>query len=98
MFDGNGTKGYLVECYWPEVSVETLAGTGQRARAAAAALGTDVAFLGSILVPDDETVFCLFEGGEDDVRAVTLRAGVAFERIVASRMIDPSPPTTKAWP
>ena len=96
MFDGNGTKGYLVECYWPEASVDTLSGTGERVRAAASALGTDVVFLGSIFVPGDETVFCLFEGGEDDVRDVTVRAGIRFERIVASRTINPNRPTTKA--
>ncbi|MGH2727911.1 MAG: nickel-binding protein [Actinomycetota bacterium] len=95
MFDGDATRGYLVECYWPGVSVEKLARIGGRARAVASTLGTDVVFLGSILVPDDETVFCLFEGREDDVRAVTLRAGFPFERIVESLRIDPGSPTSK---
>lgn len=45
-------------------------------------------FLGSILVPADETVFCLFNGSEADVRAVNERAGVPFERVLESLRID----------
>jgi hypothetical protein len=38
-----------------------------------------------IFVLEDETVFCLFEGREADVRAVSERAGVPFGRVLASR-------------
>lgn len=56
-----------------------------RTRAAAAALrrqGRDLRFLWSILVPADETVFYLFDGDEADVRTVSERAGVRFERVL----------------
>ena len=43
---------------------------------------------GSILVPADETVFCLFDGVEADVRAVSEEAGMPFERILESLRID----------
>ena len=45
-------------------------------------------FLGSILVPADETVFCLFEGVESDVRSVSAQAEVPFERVLESLRID----------
>jgi hypothetical protein len=89
---GSGkTKSYLVESYWPDVSEEKLASAVQRARAAAAELrrhGRELRFLGSILVPADETVFCLFDGAEPDVRAVSEQAGVPFERVLESFRID----------
>ena len=43
---------------------------------------------GSILVPSDETVFCLFDGSEADVRAVSQQADMPFERVLASVRID----------
>ena len=43
---------------------------------------------GSILVPADETVFCLFDGVEADVRAVSEEAGMPFERVLESLRID----------
>lgn len=96
MFDRRGGKGYLVESYWPGASAERLGCAGDRAVAAAADLGAGVVFIGSILVPADETVFSLFDGREDDVRAVTSRAGVPVERIVESLRINPNPPSDRA--
>ena len=78
-------SGYLVECYWPGVSAEKLADAAERAERAAGELcsqGRPVRFLGSILVPADEVVFCLFDGDGADVRAVAEKAGVPFERIL----------------
>jgi hypothetical protein len=43
-------------------------------------------------VPADETVFCLFDGLEDDVRTVSEHAGVPFERVLASLLIDGKQP------
>jgi hypothetical protein len=62
-----------------------------RARAAAAELrrdGRELRFLGSILVPTDETVFWLFDGLEADVRTVSEQVGVPFERVLESLRID----------
>ena len=84
-------KSYLVECYWPGVSEEKLALASQRVRRAAYGLrrhGRELRFRGSILVPADETVFCLFDGVEADVRAVSEEAGMPFERVLESLRID----------
>ena len=83
-------RGYLVECYWPGVSADKVAAAVERAEQAAGELrshGRPVRFLGSILVPADETVFCLFDGQEADVRAVSEKAGIPFERILESLRI-----------
>jgi hypothetical protein len=84
-------KSYLVECYWPGISKNTLAAATRRVQEAAAELrghGHEVWFLSSILVPDDETVFCLFDGEEADVRTASEQAGVPFERVLGSLRID----------
>jgi hypothetical protein len=41
-----------------------------------------VSFLGSLLMPGDEVLLCLFRGPQADVRAVSERAGLPFERIL----------------
>lgn len=82
---------YLVECYWPGVTEQKLAEAAARARVAAGEFqrhGRELQFLCSILVPADETVFCFFNGAEEDVRAASLQAGVRFERVLESRRID----------
>jgi len=81
--------GFLVECYWPGVSEERVAALADRARAAASERhGVDL--VESIVIPADGTVFWLFEGHEDDVRALALEAGLTFERILGSRRIEGS--------
>jgi hypothetical protein len=89
-------RGYLAECYWPGVNAEKLTVAVERAERAAAELrgqGRTLHFLGSILVPADEVVFCLFDGEEADVRAVSEKAGVPFERILESLLIGGSAQT-----
>jgi len=91
MSESGEAKSYLVECYWPGVSEEKLALASQRVRRAAYGLrrhGRELRFRGSILVPADETVFCLFDGVEADVRAVSEEAGMPFERVLESLRID----------
>ncbi|SRR6266536_4383068 len=91
MPDSSGRRTYLVECYWPGVSEGKLAAAAARALAAAGELrrdGRDVQFLGAILVHADETAFCLFDGAEEDVRAVSTQAGIPFERIRESLWIN----------
>jgi hypothetical protein len=91
MPDRHSPKSYLVECYWVGVSAQKLAASATRMRATASELrrqGRNVAFLGSILVPADESVFCLFKGVEADIRAAGEQAGVPFERVLESRWID----------
>jgi len=93
MTSRNPRRSYLVECYWPGVSEETVVAAVQRTCSATSALrrrGRDVDFLGSILVPTDETIFSLFEGCESDVRAACARAGLPFERVLDSVHVDGS--------
>jgi len=84
-------NGFLVECYWPGMREEQIAALASRAHTAASQLRGQrgrVELAESIFVPLDETVFWLFEGHEDDVRAVAAEAGITFERILESLRID----------
>jgi hypothetical protein len=83
-------KSYLAECYWPGVSEQRLAAAHSRIRRATDELrkrGHELEFIGSILVPVDETVFCLFDGTEERVRRVGEQARIPFERILESLRI-----------
>ena len=44
--------------------------------------GKPLRYAGSILMPTDEVVLCLFEGSEDLVTLAAQQAGVPFNRIV----------------
>jgi len=47
-----------------------------------ASAGRPLRYSGSLLMPTDEVVLCLFEGSEDLVRLAAQRAGLPFDRIV----------------
>jgi hypothetical protein len=79
------TRSLLVECYWPGVNEALLLEAARRTRQAS--LELDVEFLGAILVPEDETVFGLFEGREPEIRAASTRGGLPFERVLESLWI-----------
>ena len=86
------TRRYLAECYWPGVREETLAEKVARADAAVSQLrrqGHQIELRGTILVRTDETVFCLFDGQESDVRTAGELAGLPFERILESLWFEP---------
>jgi hypothetical protein len=92
------SRGYLVECYWPGVDEEKLLVAAHRAQLAAIELarrGHSVGFRGSILVRNDETVFCLFEGEEEDVRALAVLADIPFERVLESLLVGSDEPSEK---
>jgi hypothetical protein len=78
---------FVAECFWPGVSTDDVEALDRRARAAAAETGPDrpIRYLGSILIREDEVVFCQFEGCADTVRETAERAGVPFDRILATR-------------
>jgi Protein of unknown function (DUF4242) len=90
---------YLAECFWPGVSEEQLVLAGVKARQAGLELsaeGAAVRYLGAILVPADEVVFCLFRSASADfVRAANEQAAIPFERIVES--LHRSADTATAW-
>jgi hypothetical protein len=74
----------IAECLLPGLTLLT---AGELARRITAELAgrprPGVCFLGSLLMPGDEVLLCLFAGSEAEVRAVTERAGLPFERILA---------------
>ena len=77
--------GYVAECYWTGVTEDDLEDLDARAEACAAELATrgeDVRYLGSILMPTDEVVLCLFEGSHDAVHRAVEGARIPFERLV----------------
>lgn len=88
---GEATAALLVECYWPGVSEESIIAAARRAEEVVSDVqqdGGDVRFLGLLLIPAEETVFCLFQGREADVRTASLHAGVPFERVLTSLRVD----------
>ncbi len=82
--DGPDPQWQVAECLLPGVSRATAAALGRRVRQELAGLPErHVSFLGSLLMPEDEVLLCLFTGTEAEVRAVSERAGLPFERILA---------------
>lgn len=76
---------FLVERYWPGVTLARLTeGIRQIESAAIMSGGTRaIRHLGSAVIVTEETVFCLFEGvSADVVRKANERAGLPFDRIV----------------
>jgi hypothetical protein len=90
-----GGSHLLVECYWPDINDDKLLDATRRIESAIAALrgkGASVVYRGALLMPDDETVFCLFDGPEADVRTVSTRADLPFERVAPTRWVNAAPP------
>jgi hypothetical protein len=80
---GREPEWHVAECLLPGLSRATAEALGRRVRRELSGRpGQHVSFLGSLLMPEDEVLFCLFAGPEAEVRAVSERAGVPFERIL----------------
>jgi Protein of unknown function (DUF4242) len=79
---------YVAECFWPGVTrAELEALDGRAAYFARRTSGTEqpVRYIGSMLMPEDEVVFCFFEGRSAGAIASAARgAQIPFARIVAS--------------
>ena len=83
----------LVECYWPDVTDAKLSAAARRiadAAETARSAGTEVVYLGAFLMPQDEAVFCLFNGSEAAVREISVHAKLPFERVLALRWLEPT--------
>jgi len=74
----------LAECLLPGLTLSLAEELTQRVSAELAGRPrSGVSFLGSLLMPGDEVLLCLFSGAQEDVRAVSERAGLPYERILA---------------
>lgn len=82
---------YAAKCYWPGVIASQLEEAGTRAlRAAGRANRARVAFLGSILFPDDELVLCLFDAPtQEAVKQASEEAGIPCERVMTTVWLAP---------
>ncbi len=74
---------FLVESYAPRTtSPDVLAGEAREAAAEMAGRGTDVRYVRTIFVPEDETCFHLFDAPTaDDVARALASIGVSYDRI-----------------
>ena len=79
---------YAAKCYWPGVTAGDLklaADSAAREAEELSRAGHGVAYLGSLLFPDDELVLCLFEAtSRAAVKAANERAGIPCERLMQS--------------
>jgi hypothetical protein len=72
----------VAECLVPGVTTASAQALGERVRTELARSGSPVSFLGVLLMPEDEVLLCLFTGPLSEVRAVSERAQLPFERIL----------------
>lgn len=78
-----GTDGWHVaECMLPGVTPAIAEALGDRIRTELERSRSPVTFLGSLLMPEDEVLLCLFAGPSAEVREVSERAELPFERIL----------------
>jgi hypothetical protein len=95
--DDPGPQWQVAECLLPGLTLAAAGAMTQRVREELARSADPVSFLGSLLMPGDEVLLCLFAGPAAEVRAVSERAGLPFERILACvglgwRVEDSRPP------
>src|SRR5258708_37116313 len=82
---GSGPSSWQVaECLLPGVTPAITRALGERVRTelARSRSPSPVSFIGSLLMPDDEVVMCLFAGPIAEVRAISERARLPFDRIL----------------
>lgn len=72
----------VAECMLPGVNQAVAEALSEQVRAVLARSRSPVAFLGSLLMPEDEVLLCLFAGPLAEVRAISEQAGLPFERIL----------------
>ena len=82
------SRTFLVERYWPGVDepmARTVLSNLERAAQAMTREGAPVEHLVSILMPDDQVVFSLFEAADEAVvRSVNERVEIPVDRIAAA--------------
>jgi hypothetical protein len=87
----HGLSLFIAERYVPSADLELVQVDAARASAAsdqATEDGAAVRYLGSTLIPGDETCFVLFEApSADDVRRLLERARITYDRLVEAVQI-----------
>ena len=83
------TTGYVVESYLPRPVGRLVAELSRRARVAVEEMareGTPISFRGAVLLPDDETCFCLYEASSAEVVAeASRRADIPVDRVMRAQ-------------
>ena len=80
---------HVAECLLPGLSRATAEALGRRVRQEIAGPpGSPVCYLGALLMPEDEVLLCLFAGTAAEVRALSERAELPFERILRCDGLD----------
>jgi nickel-dependent lactate racemase len=75
---------YVAECFWPDLRQDVVDEAAERVRKSVAGLA-GVELTGTILMPEDEVVFFLFDGDSAEaVRQACELAHVRYERVVES--------------
>jgi hypothetical protein len=81
-----GTRLFLVEYYMPSGTSGRVTAAVDRLTAAVGrgcAGGAVLTFVSCVLLPEDDTLFCLFDGdSQGHLEEVLVSAGVGYERIV----------------
>jgi hypothetical protein len=72
----------IAECLLPGITPAIAEELGEQVRAELARSRSPASFIGSLLMPEDEVLLCLFAGPFAEVRTVSERAGLPFERIL----------------
>ena len=72
----------IAECLLPGITPALAEELGQKVRTELARSRSAVSFIGSLLMPEDEVLLCLFAGPFAEVCTVSERAGLPFERIL----------------
>ena len=80
---------YTAKCYWPGVRENDLRLASTRAKRDSAER-RDVDFWGTLYLPGDEVVLCLFDASSREaVKLSSERAGMPCERVIETVWIEP---------
>jgi hypothetical protein len=80
--DAGESSWQVAECLLPGITPAIVNALADSVNAELARSPSPVSFVGSLLMPEDEVLLCLFAGPLADVRSVSERAGLPFERIL----------------
>ncbi|HEX6932584.1 MAG TPA: hypothetical protein VF162_10605 [Streptosporangiaceae bacterium] len=85
--DARESSWQIAECLLPGITPETAEELGEQVRTELGRSVSPVSFIGSLLMPEDEVLLFLFAGPFAEVRTVSERAGLPFERILGCLLL-----------